>query len=264
MRHSALRVATLEECMHFGRTLPRGLLPPIAGAAGPALDHALGAAITATSPTAVTVSNSVSTGELVVAYGGEYNVSTGGIPTLSDSASNSYTSAASLLNGGISVALSASVIGTVLTGSSSTVSATEASSFDQGLAVGAASFTGCTATAAANKYASNTGSANTQTPSISTSASVNAGDLVVAVQFWSANTITVTQPGTWAALSTATGVSTTIAAAYFVTASAGTVTYAPTNNTSGTIRLAIAAFPAALVSGKPIVISQAVQRSVSR
>ena len=62
-----LRVATWEEVAYYGKTLPPGLLPPIAGATGPALVGSMGAAASSGSPTWGT-GESRTAGNLLIAW----------------------------------------------------------------------------------------------------------------------------------------------------------------------------------------------------
>ena len=230
----SVRVATPEEVCYYGRTLPLGLLAPIGGGAG-LLDHALGTVASSNaSPRTMTVSNSVSVGELVVAYAG---TTANAVEVLSDSGGNTYTAVDSdaTINGGIAMAASILTVG--LTGATSTISSTGTAQLN---GVGAASFFGLKANAATTAYAKQISAAGN---TITTSASVNAGDLVVAV-FQDSSVFTVTQPGSWALLNN----NGNLVGAYLVPSSTGTVTYAPTI-TAGTSIMAIAAFPAAPAGG---------------
>src|ERR1017187_2820881 len=152
MQRSAVRVATLEEALHYGKTLPEGLLAPIAGGAGVVLDQALGTQHnTGATSIAATCGAAVSAGELVIAFGAGFGFNPApASQTITDSAGNTYTPAASeVIQYTPNALISASNIATALT-TSSTVTYTTGQSGDLG--VGAASLTGCSPTAATSSY----------------------------------------------------------------------------------------------------------------
>jgi hypothetical protein len=199
-----------------------------------ALDEALGAAATD-----FTCAYAVAVGELVVACAADL-AST--VSTISDTPGNTYSDACS-------AAGSASVPGPViaaaiLTAALTTSSTISASRTEAGVA--GASFTGCLNAPYATAALAD--STSTTTPTLTTSASVNAGDLVVgfAAAVGSFASRTWSTPSGWTALSTYGGSSSTMAIAMFYLIAPSTQTYTlnPTASSSEKQGLGIAAFPA--------------------
>jgi hypothetical protein len=167
------------------------------------------------------------------------------IPTVTDSGPNSYTAVST--NSDITFAdgltLSATIGTHALTTSSTITESTGATSVQW--AITAAGFTGIASNAVSTAYgkALLTNGSGT-TPSVTTSASVNAGDLVVCLVYSGVGT-GLTQPANWTALSVTTSSAGVVGGGYQVMASAGTVTYQPTVTSGNTTDMIIAAFSAA-------------------
>jgi hypothetical protein len=226
-------------------------MPPIAGGAGVALDHALGVSVVTSSHTAsITSSNAVPTTELVIGFGGnKQNVNITG-QSLADNASNVYTTgvAYSTSTGNAWGLIVASNITTALTTSSTLTYTTTGTGIlaTYQPAVAAASFTGCSLTAAASAYASASNTGTSAAASV-TSGSVNANDLAVLLVFAGNQSNTPSTPAGWSVIEDPVpGGTFEFGAFYMVPSSTGTLS--PSSTVSGTTipwTAMIVAFPAA-------------------
>lgn len=250
MRRPALALPTLSDLARYGSprrdedgywVWPDGRrIPPIAGGSGPALDQFLGEHTTGGSPVNVTSLASVPAHELTVLFGAATGATALG--AVSDSASNTYTTAASEYDSvnNVAVLIGASEIATALTMSSVlTYTQTGGGEFF----IAGASFTGCSPNAATASYAAAETTQGSGTTISVTSGSVNAGDLAV---LWVINH-TTTVPSTptgWTAISTGEIGVGAYGLYYQIPSSTGTLSPSVTiaNNVAGA---AIVAFPAA-------------------
>lgn len=212
-------------------------LPAIAGGAGivvtqegnkaPATGQA--ASVTWNALTAIPV------GDLAVCCGGEFN--NGHVPVFTDSVGNTYSSAVNGTSGSNGWGISRSPVATALT-TASTFTETGASS---------TSFLGAYALDVAGAHDTPYGSASqtsasTTTPSLSTSAPVAAGDLVVAYSYSNNAAYNTTVTG-FTVYSAANGSINDICA-WTIPASTGVVTFSPTTPTAQTHLMAVVVFPA--------------------
>lgn len=213
---------------------------------GPALANALGVTLAGASSTSLTCAAAVPTGQLVVAMGGSGTAAQTS-QTLSDSAGNTYTAAATKTDTGDAVAalIAGSNITTALT-TSSTVGYSVTTNAHISVAAGA--FAGCSSTAAANFYASGTAAGISSTASV-TSGSVNAGDLAI-LCIECANAVIPSTPTGWSVIEATSsyvgGVHQGVGLFYLVPSSTGTLS--PSSTVGGNWAAAIVAFPAAPTS----------------
>jgi hypothetical protein len=167
-----------------------------------ALDHALGSELVSPATSvALTSAYTVGAGELVVGVGGSASAIAESSHTISDSASNAYTPAASLLASGtrMGVLISASNIAHALTTASTISYAVPSTSTPR---VAAAAFTGGAAAAADSSYAAATAAGNSVTAAV-TSGVITAGDLAILAVVTAAGVAPSTPSGWSVALSNA-------------------------------------------------------------
>lgn len=231
-----VRVATLKETLRYGRAgHGRRSLPSIAGGAGVVVTRE-GQGATGTGVSASwNALASIPIGDLVVGCGGEFN--NGHVPVFTDSVSNTYSSAVNGVSGSNGWGIARSSVGAAMT-TASTFTVTGAST---------ASFLGAYTLDVAGvhdaPYGSSTqASASTTTPSLSTSAPVVAGDLVVAYSFCNNAAYNTTVAG-FTVYGAGNGSINDICA-WTIAASAGVITFSPTTPTAQTHLMAVVVIPA--------------------